>query len=144
MPMSTWVESRELRRHVVRVIRPDGGSGTGFFIAPGRVLTCAHVVRDAGRVGVTPDPSVAGGAVPGLPGAPLVCPGRRAVVGVVCAARDPDSDRGGWAAPVEALLYGGPGVPPELAAVGEEIRPANRAAVLADRASWHRALPIDG
>src|SRR5262249_45103327 len=42
---------------------PDGGSGTGFFVAPGWVLTCAHVVRSADRVTVTPDRSVAGAPV---------------------------------------------------------------------------------
>jgi superfamily II DNA or RNA helicase/tetratricopeptide (TPR) repeat protein len=29
-----------------------GGFGTGFFVAPGLVLTCAHVVVDAGAIGV--------------------------------------------------------------------------------------------
>ena len=24
------------------------GWGTGFFVAPGKILTCAHVVKDAG------------------------------------------------------------------------------------------------
>jgi hypothetical protein len=32
-----------LRACVVRVDVDDAFSGTGFFVAPGRVLTCAHV-----------------------------------------------------------------------------------------------------
>jgi hypothetical protein len=37
----------------VRVSMP-GESGTGFFVAPGLVLTCAHVVQDAWRNGNAP------------------------------------------------------------------------------------------
>jgi hypothetical protein len=86
----------------------------------------------------------AGQAAPGLSGAPLVCPARRAVVGVVTATRDPDTDMGGWASPVGALLAGGPGVGEDLTAYGEQVGASNAAAVLADRAGWHAVLPIDG
>lgn len=231
--MGNRVESQELRRYIVRVDDEDRQpQGTGFFVAPGWVLTCAHVVKTAERVvvvhalGETPIPATvaarsaarvpgpsafwpfpdlalirldaaldhpcawldirtpvdgwchawghskredgvaptgspasfrfegvegddflslrAGQAAPGLSGAPLVCPGRRAVVGVMTMTRDKRDDRGGWAAPISALLTGGPGVPDDLAALGSEIRRANRAAVLRDRASWHRVLPVDG
>ncbi|MGH3869419.1 MAG: tetratricopeptide repeat protein, partial [Pseudonocardiaceae bacterium] len=50
---------------------------------------------------------------------------------------------GGWASPISALLTGGPGVSDDLAALGSEIRRTNRAAVLRDRASWHRVLPVE-
>lgn len=39
-----------LRQCMVRVAVPDGpkkAQGTGFFVAPGLILTCAHVVEDA-------------------------------------------------------------------------------------------------
>src|SRR5262245_19992192 len=56
MGLQTRVEARELRRHVVRVDRLDGGvCGSGFFVAPGWVLTAAHVVGEADRVLVVPD-----------------------------------------------------------------------------------------
>ena len=70
--MRTRVESREFRRHVVRVDRADGSRalGTGFFVAPGWVLTCAHVVYDK-RTGtqlddvtVVPDVLLDAGSVP--------------------------------------------------------------------------------
>lgn len=35
-----------LKRCTVRVISRNGPVGTGFFVAPGRVLTCAHVVGE--------------------------------------------------------------------------------------------------
>ena len=36
-----------LRRSTVRVSTPGkAGHGTGFFVAPGLIITCAHVVRD--------------------------------------------------------------------------------------------------
>lgn len=239
----TRVDTRQLRRHVVRIEHPETGAllGTGFFVAPGWVLTAAHVVYDGSelqRVTVVPadrsvgaepgaadvkarseppppgavlwpypdlallrveetaawvgahpcvwlddgqplgeechafgfpprepgKPSVgapasftfegvtgddffqlkAGQAAPGLSGAPLVCPVRRAVVGVVTATRDPYSDLGGWAAPVSALFSGGPDVPEELVTCGRLIVAAGRDAVLADRAAWHAVLPVDG
>jgi Trypsin-like peptidase domain len=34
-----------LARCTVRISTPNGGFGTGFFIAPGWVITCAHVVK---------------------------------------------------------------------------------------------------
>ncbi|QKW16805.1 trypsin-like peptidase domain-containing protein [Verrucosispora sp. NA02020] len=242
--MRTRVDSRHLRRHVVRVehVEDRAVRGAGFFVAPGWVLTAAHVVYDDasgvaldrvvvvpadGGVGVAavvadvgarsvppvdtalwPFPDLAllrlrhtaawvdthpcvwlaggqpldgqchafgfppreegvkpvgapasfafegvtgdeffqlkaGQAVPGLSGAPLVCPTRRAVVGVVTATRDRYSDLGGWAAPISALLSGGPGVPDDLTAYGEQVAVAGAAAVLADRAGWHAVLPVD-
>jgi len=237
------VDTRQFRRHVVHIDRCDGGVlGTGFFVAPGWVLTAAHVVYDQGagveldRVVVVPADSTIGGGVeadvaarsapaagvglwpfpdlallrlprdtgwstghpcvwlaagdplgrdchaygfvpredgavppgspaafefegidgdgylrlkagqaaPGLSGAPLVCPVRRAVVGVVTATRDRYSDLGGWASPVAALLSGGPGVPDDLAAYGAQLAIDNPAAVLADRVGWHAVLPVDG
>ncbi|MEU3459394.1 trypsin-like peptidase domain-containing protein [Streptomyces sp. NPDC006733] len=227
------VESRELRRSVVRIDTVDGMlCGTGFFVAPGYVLTCAHVVKDQPEVRVVADPVLcahpvqgavvarsapkgagalwpfpdlavirldaaldhpcvllaaddplgaqqcqtwgyppreygwdppgspatfsfegvegdgylrlkAGQAQPGLSGAPLLCPQRRAVVGVVSASRNIDTDLGGWASPVSALFHGGPGVPTELLTLGRRLRHLNRAAVLADRSAWHRVLPIE-
>ncbi|MGH3823743.1 MAG: S1 family peptidase, partial [Pseudonocardiaceae bacterium] len=232
--MGNRVDSQELRRFVVRVDSEEGKPrGTGFFVAPGWVLTCAHVVEAATRVLIVPargqaripaavaarsatrvpgpsafwpfpdlalikldnevdhpyvlldtrapldgechtwgyakrEPGLttptgspasfhfegvegddylklkAGQATPGLSGAPLVCPGRRAVVGVMALTRDERDDLGGWAAPISALLTGGPAVPSDLAELGVEILRANRAAVMRDRGSWHRVLPIEG
>jgi tetratricopeptide (TPR) repeat protein len=229
------VDSSALRRHVVRVEEPDGKKilGTGFFVAPGWVLTCAHVVKEhetvalspggigvsfpavvAGRSaapppgwasGIWPFPDLAllkyssaqgsfpsvlldtcepdggrdcytwgfprredvvdpvGSAVsvgyqgidgdgyyslrsglvhPGLSGAPLVCPVRRAVVGVVAATRDPHGALAGWASPVAALRAGEAVLPPDLAAAGEEVLRLNRETVLSDRMVWHAVLPL--
>ena len=84
-----------------------------------------------------------GQSAPGLSGAPLLCPRRRAVVGVISASRDVRSDLGGWAAPLSALLIGGPGVPRDLAELGGTLRHANRQAVVARRESWHQVLPVE-
>lgn len=73
-----------------------------------------------------------------------MCPEQRAVVGIMTITRDKRDALGGWASPISALLTGGPGAPNDLAALESEIRRANRAAVLRDRASWHRVLPVDG
>src|SRR5712692_2062316 len=69
--MKARVESRQLRRHVVRIDRVEGPPlGSGFFVAPGWVLTCAHVVYDTARsaeiadVVVVPDSSVGSGPLP--------------------------------------------------------------------------------
>jgi hypothetical protein len=217
---------------VVRVDTTDGRPlGTGFFVAPGWVLTCAHVVAGAERVTINPavagepvpgtvaarsaardsgstvfwpfpdlalistelvehrcvwldargplddechawgysqredgvDPIgspasfrfegvegddylklKAGQAAPGLSGGPLVCVGRRAVVGVMTMTRDKRDDRGGWASPISALLTGGPGVPDDLLKLGGQVMRAGRAAVLGDRGAWHRVVPMDG
>ena len=234
MQVTGLVDTRELRRFVVRVSGPGGGTlGTGFFVAPGWVVTCAHVVEQLGEVMVTPaDPRVvappvwrvvarsapppagwrsafwpfpdlavlrteeeadhpcplleprdpgpecyawgypqveagvepdgspasfrfegvtgrgflqlkAGQAAPGISGSPLVCPVRRAVVGVVAVSRDTTSDLGGWAMPVSALLAGGEGVPEDLAEVGSLIRSANRDAAIRYRREWNAVLPVD-
>lgn len=43
---------RTLLRRCVVALYADGMSlGTGFFVAPGRLLTCAHVVREARQRG---------------------------------------------------------------------------------------------
>ncbi len=229
------VDSRELLRFVVRIDGPDGDRlGTGFFAAPGLVVTCAHVVEDRAAVSVVPadsridlgsrswrvaarsdppppgwtsafwpfpdlavlradgevdhpvpllsdrDPAgshechswgyarreagidpvgspaslgfegvggdgylqfKAGQVAPGLSGAPVVCPARRAIVGVVAVTRDARSDLGGWAAPVSALR-GGDGVPGRLAELGAQILAANRAAVVRWRREWNAVLPV--
>ncbi|GAA3216206.1 trypsin-like serine protease [Dactylosporangium siamense] len=237
----TTVESWQLRRHTVRINHPHGRLlGSGFFVAPGWVMTAAHVVYDLveggelpvvsvtpsdedvgtdgveGEVvvrsapgngtGVWPFPDVAlvrlrptqewvgrhpcvwlddrhpvktchaygypvrvpgvtpsggpatfdfegetsdrylqlkaGQAAPGLSGAPLVCPVQRGVVGVVVSSRDVDTDLGGLATPVGALLGELTGVPQDLAEKLREVRGLGVAAVLADRASWHRVLQM--
>lgn len=50
--MAQPVDSRALRRYVVRIHDVVSGSvrGTGFFVAPGKVLTCAHVVESDDEV----------------------------------------------------------------------------------------------
>ena len=233
--MTALVDSRELRRFVVRISRPNGGTlGTGFYAAPGWVVTCAHVVAGLEEATVTPAdpraatgaaawrvfarsdppppgwtsvfwpfpdlavlradeevdhqcalleprdpdnqchawgyPQVEAGAEPdgspasfgfegvtgagffqlkagqaarGISGAPLVCPARRAVVGVVAYSRDVGSDLGGWAIPVSALLLGGGDVSPGLTEVGQAIRAANRPAVIRYRREWNAVLPAD-
>jgi hypothetical protein len=234
--MSRLVDSRELRRFVVRIDSIEGRAlGTGFFVAPGWIITCAHVVKNATRVRVIPadhqvsvgnkdwkvdarsespddegklwpypdlavlhtssevdhpcvlleshDPSIdhewhawgyarredgvappgspasfrfegvdgdgflrlkGGQAAPGLSGAPLVCPSRRAVVGVVTATRDAQSDLGGWAASVNALLTGeGVKSQSRLAGVSTFMRPKNRAAAIRHRQAWNAVMPVD-
>ena len=48
------MESSELREYTVR-IKAKGKSGTGFFVASGLILTCAHVVTDGdSRQAITP------------------------------------------------------------------------------------------
>ena len=229
--MVMGVDLRALRRFVVRIDHTDGATvlGTGFFVAPGWVLTAAHVAAAFDQVAVLPDPSVAeaavpanvvarsaappigsalwpfpdlallqleedlnhpcvllaaadpvgdccawgypereygvipsgspatfvyeglegdgyirlkaGQAAPGISGAPLLCPAQGAVVGVVTGSRDVTTDLGGWASPVAALLAGGgPGVPADLAALGEQVGRDNRAAILADPLSWRNVL----
>ena len=234
MVVATVLDSGQLSRHVVRIDRDDGTiAGSGFFVAPGWVLTCAHVVdgmdtvwlRPGGRgepfealvrgrssspspgwtSGIWPFPDLAlleyspaqgsfpclllaavepsqdrdchtwgfarreagvdpvgsaaalnyqgvdgdgylslrsGLVQPGLSGSPLVCPTRRAVVGVVADTRDPRGDHGGWASPVSALAAGEPLLPPDLAAAAAQVLQLNRVAVLGDRASWHAVLPV--
>lgn len=238
----TIVDSRQFRRHVVRISHVGVGLlGSGFFVAPGWVLTAAHVVHDydAGTglptVDVTPaSPDVgqipveadvvarseppthtqlwpfpdlallrlhptaswvdthpcaflasgdplgddchafgfavreedvdppggparftfegvegdgflrlkAGQAGPGLSGAPLLCPARRAVIGVITASRNTATELGGWAAPIAALSGLLSGVPPELALHGRDVMERNVEAVLANRGQWHDVLPI--
>jgi hypothetical protein len=224
-----WVDSRALRRYVVRLAPVDGRGvgGTGFFAAPGCVLTCAHVIRDAETMSVTPElglavavgtswlgrvvaRSAAGGpglwpfpdlavlrlngaaahpvvrlsgedpagdvdchtwgflvrdredavhgspvsfrfegvegdgyfklkagqAMPGLSGAPLICPVRRAVVGVITGTRDKTSDLGGFASPIAALLCGGDGVPEALVRAGRQIQAATGHRSDTETAAW--------
>ncbi|MGB5631173.1 MAG: trypsin-like peptidase domain-containing protein, partial [Waterburya sp.] len=48
------MESEELREYTVR-LKAKGKSGTGFLVAPGLILTCAHVVTDGdSRKAITP------------------------------------------------------------------------------------------
>jgi hypothetical protein len=49
----TGFRAEEFWRYVVR-IEADSAGATGFFVAPGIVLTCAHVVGEAARVIVVP------------------------------------------------------------------------------------------
>ncbi len=232
----------QLRRFVVR-IDTSAGCGTGVLVAPGWVLTCAHVVEGCDVVSVVPDrcaapdgaqvavprrvqawvraysdardessdsafwpfPDLAllelegwtdhvcapltrdkpergcepqawgfgrreqgvaavgsaasftyvgldgdgylqlraGDAPPGLSGAPLVCPQRRAVVGLMSVSRDPWDARGGWASPV-AALDGGPGVPDALVRLGREVLASNRNVSWRHRTAWQSVLPIPG
>jgi hypothetical protein len=37
----------QLKRCTVRLLVPGKSLGTGFFVAPGLILTCAHVVQTA-------------------------------------------------------------------------------------------------
>ena len=48
------MEAEELREYTVR-LKAKGKSGTGFWVAPGLILTCAHVVTDGdSRQVITP------------------------------------------------------------------------------------------
>ncbi len=48
------MEPSELREYTVR-LQASGQSGTGFFVAPGLILTCAHVVTEGNsREPITP------------------------------------------------------------------------------------------
>lgn len=237
--MPTRVDSRQLRRYVVRIVHSDGVRtlGTGFFVAPRWVVTCAHVVYDEVEgnelqtVLVVSDPSLgsvsihaevaarseppqmsqlwpfpdmallrltvdqdyppvrlrgddpagaecyswgysileegvtplgspasfsfegvegsgylklkAGQAEPGLSGSPLVCPIRRAVVGIIVASRNIGSDLGGWASPMSALLRGAPGVPVDLATLGSEIAWENEGALLSEPLGWDSRVFVD-
>lgn len=51
IPLSTLRLEDLLRGSVVHVVG-DRGAGTGFFVAPGLIVTCAHVVADAGSLQV--------------------------------------------------------------------------------------------
>jgi S1-C subfamily serine protease len=56
-----------LRRCTVRLRIPqDGSSGTGFLVAPGRILTCAHVVETAQTQPVSVEIGYGGQTYPGL------------------------------------------------------------------------------
>ena len=76
----------------------------------------------------------AGQASPGLSGAPLVCPVRRAVVGIITATRDTGSDLGGWAAPASALT---------ALSAPEDLWAENRMAAVRSRRDWNAVLPAD-
>ncbi|SHJ30339.1 Trypsin-like peptidase domain-containing protein, partial [Tessaracoccus bendigoensis DSM 12906] len=78
----------------------------------------------------------------GMSGAPLVCPARRAVVGVMSVTRDPDSSLGGWASPIEALTGALPGVPEALVVEGRKLLEASRAEAVRHRMAWHGVIPI--
>lgn len=81
---------------------------------------------------------------PGLSGAPLVSPQRRAVVGVMTATRNPSYDLGGWASPIWPLATRVDGIPGEIPYWGQQVLEANRRAVLLNRSAWHAVLPVEG
>lgn len=88
----------------------------------------------------------AGQVTPGLSGAPLICPQRRAVVGVMTATRESGFDLGGYAVPIRALRGDGPGVPGELRRLGAQILEANArlCAEPSRRRAWNAVLPVPG
>ena len=59
--MGPSVDDRHFQRFVVRVRRQEGGSGSGVLVAPGWVLTCAHVVRSHSDVLVDLHPEARSG-----------------------------------------------------------------------------------
>ncbi|MEU8894927.1 tetratricopeptide repeat protein [Nocardia sp. NPDC048505] len=111
----------------------------------------------------------AGQAAPGLSGAPLICPVRRAVVGIVAVSRNVATDLGGWATPIAALtsvdpetgidlselvqspdtatwldrVLATPNTDTRLALVGGKIAIDNAEAAARDRTAWQRVLPAD-
>ena len=95
MMWRTEVADRQLRRFVVRIETPDG-RGTGVLVAPGWVLTCAHVVEDWNVVRVVPDR----GAAPQGAAPPWV----QARVRARSEARDAASASAFWPFPDLALL----------------------------------------
>lgn len=56
------VDGPQLRRHIVRIGRTEDNAllGTGFFVAPGWILTAAHVVYGYERLAIEPHPEVSG------------------------------------------------------------------------------------
>ena len=101
--MIAEIDDSQLRRFVVRIHAADAGAtlGTGVLVAPGRVLTCAHVVEGHDEVRVLPDRGAGvGGAEP-----PEYI---QAVVRARSAARDPGQGSAFWPFPDLALLeFGG-------------------------------------
>lgn len=81
-----------------------------------------------------------GQATSGLSGSPLVCPTRRAVVGVVAASRDIGSDLGGWASPIAALIAEGPS-DDELIEQGRIVARDNPTSAIRSRELWWKVLP---
>ncbi len=240
--MVRQIIDRELRRFVVRLQDPATGKswGSGVLVAPGWVLTCAHVVRDAREVAVAmdrraaldgsqPPPTVAGvvrarsdspsegsrsafwpypdlavvqldgwsghvcaplvldepsrstelhawgfgrreegvvavggpasfsfvgqdadgflqlqagEAPPGLSGAPLICPTRRGVIGLMSVSRSVTAPRGGWASPIAALTEAS--VDDELTQLGRRLIELNSGAALRDRDHWAATIQIGG
>ncbi|WP_051451920.1 FxSxx-COOH system tetratricopeptide repeat protein [Actinospica robiniae] len=85
----------------------------------------------------------AGQAQPGLSGAPLVCPSRKAVVGVVGWSRDLESDLGALATPISALLNEELCGDARLAQFGAHLFANSREAVGRTLGTWRRLFPID-
>ncbi len=233
--MSRKYLDTEFRRYILRVQVDGKVRGAAFYAAPGRAITCAHVVGNATKVQLVPadnldgsafdatvvarsEPGVHGqapwpfpdlavldltphtnhlvppllAAVPevgqecvtygfppwqdedlpkgsprtfiyegregnkylllkggeakrGLSGAPLLCPMRRAIVGVVAVTRKASSDLGGAASPLDVLLSGGQypptALPASLAAEGLDIARRNRSAAKPYRRHWQKAVP---
>lgn len=89
------IDWTEFRRHIVRIDRVGSGTlGTGFFVAPGWVLTAAHVVYDMQSRAELPVVSV-------CPDAAL---GDTAVLGEVRARSLPPTTTVGWPFPDLALV----------------------------------------
>ncbi|MGH3990966.1 MAG: S1 family peptidase, partial [Pseudonocardiaceae bacterium] len=93
------VVDRQLRRFVVRIEAPDSAAtrGTGVLVAPGWLLTCAHVVEGLDVLRVVPDR----GAAPDLGAVP---PSIAAQVRARSEARDASSASAFWPFPDLALL----------------------------------------
>jgi Trypsin-like peptidase domain len=86
-PDSAEVDSRALRSYTVRVDAPDGRIlGTGFFVTPDLVLTCAHVVGDRPEVRIHTDD------------------GAQGTGSVVAVSQIPTGNRGIWPYPDLALI----------------------------------------
>ncbi|WP_268838628.1 S1 family peptidase [Streptomyces indiaensis] len=221
------VDTVALRRFVVRICSVDGTGtlGTGFFVAPGWVMTCAHVVRGVQEIAIIPSPPLnntpmpvkvktswggsvdgqevrypdiallklqerfehpcvvldrkgrpmpeeichgfgfperesgleppgspatfrfegvegdafltfkEGSADPGLSGAPLVSPGRDAVVGMMVATRGSSTSLGGYVTPVTSLL--------REKKLGRKVLKCNGEAMRANPHSWDGVVCVD-
>lgn len=95
--MTAWpdtsIDTGELRRYVVHIRSEPGGIlGTGFFVAPNWVLTCAHVVHSARKVIIVPDSSISADPLP-------------ASVDVASPAPEPGASSNLWPFPDLALLH---------------------------------------
>jgi len=83
-----------------------------------------------------------GQATRGLSGAPVVCPTRRAVVGVITASRDVGTDLGAWASPIASLLIDSD-IDSDLKDQGRIIASENPVSAIRSRTLWWKVLPHD-